>query len=49
VLKSRGGQEHFAKLGSTVNGGTAASFAEFLRQEIDRWGRATRGSGAQVD
>jgi len=49
VLKSREVQEHFAKLGSTVNGGTAASFAEFLRQEIDRWGRATRGSGAQVD
>ena len=49
VLKSKDVQEHFAKVGSTVNGGSSASFADFLRLEVDRWGRAVKASGAQVD
>ena len=42
-------QEHYAKAGSTINGGSAASFDQFLRQELQRWGPAVRTSGAQVD
>ena len=42
-------QEHYAVAGSTIAGGSTASFDTFLRQEIQRWGRAVEASGAQVD
>lgn len=35
--------------GSVPGGGTPAEFAELIRSEIVRWGRAVKASGAQVD
>lgn len=49
ALTNRKVQQHFASVGSAVNGGTAASFDLFLRQELQRWGPAVKASGAQLD
>ena len=49
ALKNPKVQEHFASVGSTVNGGSAASFDQFLHQELLRWGPAVKASGAQLD
>jgi len=49
VLKLKSVQQHFANVGSTVDGGSAASFGLFLQQELQRWGPAVKASGAQLD
>lgn len=49
ALKSREAQAHFAKSGATVKGGSAADFAQFLKVEVAKWGRAVVASGAHAD
>ena len=41
--------EHYARSGSIVKGGSPAAFAQFLRQEVAKCGKAVTASGAQVD
>lgn len=49
VLKTAEVQEHYAKVGSTANGGSSVDFADMLRREVARWSRAVRASGATID
>ena len=38
-------QEKFAAVGYTPRGGTPEAFAEFIRNEIDKWGKVIKVSG----
>ena len=49
VLNNAQVQQHFANVGSTVNGGTSESFNQFVREELKLWGPAVKASGAQLD
>ena len=49
ALRDQSVLEHMDKAGSTVRGGTTASFAQFLRDETAKWGKAVVASGAQLD
>lgn len=49
ALQSPEVQQHYAMSGSTIVGGSTASFDSFLRQELQRWRPAVVASGAQVD
>jgi tripartite-type tricarboxylate transporter receptor subunit TctC len=42
-------REKFASEGAEALSGTAEQFADFLKQEIERWGRIVKESGAKVD
>lgn len=42
-------RERYASLGAEVNGGTAAEFGAFLRNEHEKWGRVVKLSGARVE
>ncbi|MEJ7687367.1 MAG: tripartite tricarboxylate transporter substrate binding protein [Variovorax sp.] len=49
ALKAKEVMEHYAKSESVPKGGTADAFAQFLKQEGAKWGKAVAASGAQVD
>jgi tripartite-type tricarboxylate transporter receptor subunit TctC len=42
-------REYLAQIGAIPGGGTGAEFADYLRSERMRWGRAVRESGAKVE
>ena len=41
--------EYFAKNGSNPRGGSASTFAQFMKAEIEKWGNAVASSGAHID
>lgn len=49
VIKEPAMVESFAKLGSFPLGGTPAYFKTYMQNDIARWGKAVKASGAQVD
>lgn len=49
ALKAKEIVEHYAKTGSTIKGGSSGFFAQFLKQEVAKWGRAVVASGAQIE
>ena len=49
VIKEPAMVEAFAKLGSFPLGGTPAYFKNYMQNDIARWGKAVKASGAQVD
>lgn len=49
ILKKPETIAFIAKIGGTPSGGSPADFDKFIRKEVDRWGKAVRDSGAQVD
>jgi tripartite-type tricarboxylate transporter receptor subunit TctC len=42
-------KERLAKMGSAVVPGTAAEFAQFIKEEVPRWSAVVKKSGAKVD
>lgn len=42
-------RDYLAQIGALPGGGTTAEFADFLKAERVRWGRAVRESGAKVE
>ena len=42
-------RDYLTQIGAIPGGGTSAEFAEFLRAERVRWGRAVKDSGAKVE
>jgi tripartite-type tricarboxylate transporter receptor subunit TctC len=42
-------KRHYALLGSLIDGGSADHFAQFLKKEQVKWGRAVKDSGAHMD
>lgn len=42
-------KRHYALLGSLIDGGSADHFAQFLKKEQIKWGRAVKDSGAHMD
>jgi tripartite-type tricarboxylate transporter receptor subunit TctC len=42
-------RERFLALGAEPVGSTPAEFAAFFRNEVEKWGRVVKSSGAQVD
>jgi tripartite-type tricarboxylate transporter receptor subunit TctC len=49
VLQTAEVREKFASEGAEVISGTPEQFADLLKQEIERWGRIVKESGAKVD
>lgn len=49
VLVSREFATAMKNSGGTVGGGGLAQFQAFMKTEIERWGKAVKASGAQVD
>jgi len=49
ALKSPEAIAHYETAGSTVRGGSAEEFSQFLVSEINRWGEAVKASGAHID
>jgi hypothetical protein len=42
-------QQRFASEGGDVSPNTPDEFAKFIRNEIAKWGKAVKASGAKVD
>ena len=42
-------KERLATLAFTPVGGTRAEFADYMKSEIAKWGKAVKDSGARVD
>jgi tripartite-type tricarboxylate transporter receptor subunit TctC len=49
VVRTEGFRALLVPQGVTVNGDTRAEFAKFQQQELVKWGKAVRESGASVD
>ncbi|MGE5090032.1 MAG: Bug family tripartite tricarboxylate transporter substrate binding protein [Candidatus Levyibacteriota bacterium] len=49
VVRDEGFRALLVPQGVTVNGDTRAEFAKFQREELVKWGKAVRDSGASVD
>jgi len=49
ALQSAPVQAHVTKFGSIIRGGSPEEFADFLKNEIDKWREAVIASGAQLD
>lgn len=49
ILNEPDVKERLAKLAFTPVPGTRAEFAAFIRSEIEKWGKAVKASGAQVN
>jgi tripartite-type tricarboxylate transporter receptor subunit TctC len=42
-------RERFLSLGAEPVGSTPAEFGKFFRDEVGKWGKVVKSSGAQVD
>ena len=49
VLNMPDVRERLAAMGSTPVGGTPEQFGDYVKREIERWGRVIRESGIKVD
>lgn len=49
ALQSTQVQQRFSELGGVAVGSSPEEFSRFLNQEIEKWGRAVKLSGARVD
>jgi tripartite-type tricarboxylate transporter receptor subunit TctC len=49
ALKNAELRERFVALGADPLGSTPPAFAQFIRDEIRKWGKAVKDSGARVE
>ena len=42
-------RQRFETLGCVPAGGTAAAFAAYVREEVDRWGKVIRTAGVRLE
>jgi tripartite-type tricarboxylate transporter receptor subunit TctC len=49
ILAQEDVKSRFAALGTDIIGGSAQAFGELIRNDVARWGRAIRASGAKAE
>lgn len=49
AMQSKEAMAHYEAVGSSVRGGSAEEFSQFLVKESDRWAKAVAVSGAHID